>query len=85
VEQTILERLQQLPESAQQEALRFIDELLIKHQQPKQVMSRKEAFRIWQRATPSERAREFREWVLQLPKGSPSLPDEAFNRDSIYE
>jgi hypothetical protein len=48
VEQTILERLQQLPESAQQEALHFIDELLIKHQQPKQVMSRKEAFGIWQ-------------------------------------
>jgi hypothetical protein len=48
VEQSILERLQQLPEPAQQEALRFIDELLIKHQQPKQVMSRKEALGIWQ-------------------------------------
>lgn len=40
---------------------------------------------FWQRATPPERAREFRDWVLHLPKGSPSLPDEAFNRDSIYE
>jgi hypothetical protein len=40
---------------------------------------------LWQKATPSERVRDFREWVLQLPKGSPSLPDEAFNRDSIYE
>jgi MoaA/NifB/PqqE/SkfB family radical SAM enzyme len=40
---------------------------------------------FWQRATPSDRAREFREWVLQLPKGSPSLRDEAFSRDSIYE
>lgn len=40
---------------------------------------------FWQRATPLERAREFREWVLQLPEGSPSLPDAAFNRDSIYE
>jgi hypothetical protein len=48
VEQTILERLQQLPESAQQEALHFIDELLSKHQRSKQVMSRKEAFGIWQ-------------------------------------
>jgi hypothetical protein len=47
VEQTILERLQQLPESAQQEALHFIDELLTKHQQPTQVMSRKEAWGIW--------------------------------------
>jgi hypothetical protein len=48
VEKTILERLQQLPESAQQEALHFIDELLIKHQQPKQAISRKEALGIWQ-------------------------------------
>lgn len=40
---------------------------------------------FWQRVTPPERAREFRTWVLQLPKGSPSLQDEAFSRDSIYE
>lgn len=40
---------------------------------------------FWQRATFSERAREFREWVLRLPQGSPSLPDAAFSRDSIYE
>lgn len=40
---------------------------------------------LWQRTTPFERAREFREWVLQLPKSSSSLPDEAFNRDNIYE
>ena len=39
---------------------------------------------FWQRAASAERAKEFREWVLQLPQGSPSLPDEAFNRDSIY-
>ena len=40
---------------------------------------------FWQRATPSARAREFRDWVLQLTQGSPSLRDEAFSRDSIYE
>ena len=40
---------------------------------------------FWQRATPAERVRELREWVSQLPKNSPSLPDEAFSRDSIYE
>jgi hypothetical protein len=40
---------------------------------------------LWQRATPSQRVRELREWVLQLPKDSPSLGDEAFSRDSIYE
>ena len=40
---------------------------------------------LWQRVTPTERAREFREWVSQLPKNSPSLPNEAISRDSIYE
>lgn len=40
---------------------------------------------LWQTATPSARATEFREWVLQLPKDGLSLQDEAFNRDGIYE
>jgi hypothetical protein len=49
--------------------------------QSKQVVS---PIPLWQRLTPTERAREFRQWVLQLPQNSPTLPDEAFNRDSIY-
>lgn len=40
---------------------------------------------FWQRATPIQRAREFREWVSHLPETSVSLSDEAFNRDLIYE
>ena len=40
---------------------------------------------LWQRITPEERARDFREWVSQFPKNSPSLSDIAFSRDSIYE
>jgi hypothetical protein len=39
---------------------------------------------FWQRATSAERAKEFGEWVSQLPKNSFSLPDEAFSRDNIY-
>jgi hypothetical protein len=39
---------------------------------------------FWQRTTSTERAREFREWVSQLPKDSPSLSDEAFSCDTIY-
>ncbi|MBE9202197.1 hypothetical protein IQ218_00305 [Synechocystis salina LEGE 06099] len=50
--------------------------------QSKQVAS---SLPFWQKATPSDRAREFREWVSQLAKGSPSLSEEAFDRDSIYE
>lgn len=40
---------------------------------------------FWHKATPAQRAREFREWVSQLPRSGVSLPDEAFSRDSIYE
>ncbi|NJL01737.1 MAG: hypothetical protein HC838_03960 [Spirulinaceae cyanobacterium RM2_2_10] len=40
---------------------------------------------FWQRATPIERAQDFRAWVLQLPTTQSSLPDEAFDRGSIYE
>ncbi|MEQ8753067.1 MAG: hypothetical protein RID09_06025 [Coleofasciculus sp. G1-WW12-02] len=40
---------------------------------------------IWERFTPTERVRYFREWVSQLPKNSPSLSMEAISRDSIYE
>lgn len=40
---------------------------------------------FWQRATPNERAKEFRAWVAQLPETRLSLPDEAFDRGDIYE
>lgn len=39
---------------------------------------------LWQRTTATERAREFREWVAQLPKHSQSLPNAAFDRETIY-
>lgn len=40
---------------------------------------------FWQRATPIERAEDFRSWVAQLPETHLSLPDEAFDRDNAYE
>ena len=40
---------------------------------------------LWQKATPTQRAREFRDWISQLPTTSVSLPDEAFSCDCIYE
>jgi hypothetical protein len=39
---------------------------------------------FWKRATSAERAREFREWVSQLPKDSLSISDEAFDRETLY-
>ena len=38
-----------------------------------------------QNLTPAQRAREFQEWVSQLPPSGVSLSDEAVSRDSIYE
>lgn len=40
---------------------------------------------FWQRATPAKRSQDFKGWVAGLPKTGVSLPNEAFNRDSIYE
>jgi hypothetical protein len=40
---------------------------------------------FWQRATPLERAKDFQEWVEQLPKTNVSLANEAFDRSKIYE
>lgn len=40
---------------------------------------------LWQKATPTQRAIEFRDWISQLPKTSVSLTDAAFSRECIYE
>jgi hypothetical protein len=40
---------------------------------------------FWQTATAEERAKEFRDWISQLPTTSVSLSDEAFSREQIYE
>lgn len=41
--------------------------------------------RFWQRATPEERAQDFRKWTAGLKKNEISLSDEAFDRGNIYE
>ena len=35
--------------------------------------------------TPAQRARDFREWAAELPQTGISLPNEAFDRESIYK
>jgi Protein of unknown function (DUF2281) len=56
MEQALLEQIQQLPESVQQEALQYIEGLVVKHNQSVQapplvrvrtVGNRKNAFGIW--------------------------------------
>jgi Protein of unknown function (DUF2281) len=51
MEKAILEQLQQLPESVQQEASHYLKNLIAQHTQEKRdpiAMSRKDAFGIWQ-------------------------------------
>ena len=66
-----------------EDQLRQLAELiaLVKHQT--QDISKSMPF--WQRATPAERAQNFRAWAQQLPKTGLSLPDVACDRASIYE
>ena len=40
---------------------------------------------FWQNATPKERTEDFLEWVSGLNQTGLTLPDEAFDRGSIYE
>jgi hypothetical protein len=50
MEQAILEQIQQLPDSLQQEALSYIQDLVARHiqqEQTKIVTSRRDAFGIW--------------------------------------
>jgi len=39
----------------------------------------------WQRLTPSERARDLRNWTQKLSLSDRSLPDSAFDRADIYD
>jgi Protein of unknown function (DUF2281) len=50
MEQAILEQIQRLPESLQQEALKYIEGLVAKHDRHEQmsaIVDRKNAFGIW--------------------------------------
>ncbi|MGG6268030.1 hypothetical protein ACQ4M3_15435 [Leptolyngbya sp. AN03gr2] len=38
----------------------------------------------WDAVTPEEWVKSFQQWTAQLPKTGVSLPDEAFDRESIY-
>ena len=39
----------------------------------------------WANASPAERSQDFLAWVSSLSQQGPSLPDEAFDRATIYE
>lgn len=78
------EKLKQELDRLDEEQLQKIADF-ISFIESKSVRSTSSFVPLWQRATPTERAREFRDWISQLPVTSVSLSDEAFSRDRIYE
>ncbi|MCF4970516.1 hypothetical protein [Nostoc sp. CMAA1605] len=75
---TLKQEIDQLSESQLEKIAEFI--VLVKGQT--QNLATSEPF--WKRATPTERVKDFREWVEQLPQTGLSFPNEAFDRESIY-
>jgi len=73
------QELDQLSESQLRTIADFV--ATIKHLSQKLV----EIMPFCQRATPVERAEDLRTWISQLSNTHVSLPDEAFDRDNIYE
>jgi hypothetical protein len=43
------------------------------------------ALPFWQQASPADRAAHLRAWVAQLPQTGMTLPDAAFDRETIYD
>lgn len=74
------QKLDELNETQLKKIADFINSIEL---EPNRVTSSYVPF--WQTATPAERAREFHDWISQLPTTNVSLSDEAFNRDRIYE
>ena len=77
--ETLKQEIDKLSDSQLRRIAEFIDSVKNQAQQLVQVVP------FWQRATPIERAADFRRWVSQLPKASVTLSDDAFDRGNIYE
>jgi hypothetical protein len=80
---TLRERLKQEIDSLNESQLSSIAEFMASIKAQAQQLVQRTPF--WQRATPAERARDFKEWAAGLPKIGLSLSDEAFDRGTIYE
>lgn len=77
--ESLKQEIDQLSESQLKKIAEFVSVIKAQAQQLAKTIP------FWQRATPIERAQNFREWVAQLPKTGLSLTDQAFDRDNIYE
>ncbi len=77
--ETLKQEIDKLSDSQLRTIADFIDSVKTQAQQLAKVVP------FWQRATPVERAEDFREWVAQLPDVGITLANEAFDRSDIYE
>lgn len=77
------ETLKQEIDRLNENQLRKIIDLVISFKTQTEPISKDDLF--WPHATPLERAQNFRTWVSQLPETRSSLPDEAFDRSTIYD
>lgn len=77
--ETVKQQIDTLNENQLSKIAEFIASIKTQAQQLMQTIP------FWQRATPTERSQDFRQWVTGLPRTELSLADEAFDRESIYE
>lgn len=78
--ETLKQEIDQLSDSQLRQIADFIGSIKNQPQQLVQTIS------FWQRATPVERAEDFRRWLGQLtPTSIRMADDEAFDRGNIYE
>lgn len=77
--ETLKQEIDQLSESQLREIADFVTTI---KSQPHHFSER---ILFWQHATAVERAEDFRVWAAQLPHTHLSLPDQAFDRNDIYE
>ncbi|HTL89129.1 MAG TPA: hypothetical protein VL134_06995 [Leptolyngbya sp.] len=78
LQEKIKQEIDTLSEAQLKQVESFIASIKIQSDRPQT------SLRAWNTVTPEEWARDFREWTSQLPKNGVSLPDEAFDRGSIY-
>jgi hypothetical protein len=77
--EALKQEIDQLTEEQLKKLVDFVD--FIKQQTQRTVETKS----VWEHATAKERADDLCQWVTQLSQTNVTLPDEAFDRASIYE
>lgn len=83
----LLQELEQASDELIIETLNFVRSAKAKHIHLPQGITRIDVAEQQKQIpkTPEERSRRWREWLADLSKDSPPLPEEAMHRDSMYD